>query len=285
MMDFDCGVAMVMVRLLSVFQATEGCLRVALRAATENCVDARIVQGSTLPGVSTAADVRAALAEHADPEVAAGARRYFKTGPGEYGEGDVFLGVRVPATRAVVKRFRGLDPGEIELLLDDELHECRLAAVLLLVAAYARDPDAVFVQYLAGVARGRVNNWDLVDSSAPQIVGAHVRTGRAPASVLDRLAASADLWERRVAVLATLDFTRHGDAGPALHLAEALLDDRHDLIRKAVGWMLREVGARVSREALLGFLDAHAAAMPRTMLGYATEHLDPELRSRYRAMR
>ncbi|MGN6501904.1 MAG: DNA alkylation repair protein, partial [Pseudolysinimonas sp.] len=164
--------------------------------------------------MSTAADVRAALAEQADPEAAAGARRYFKTGPGEYGEGDVFLGVRVPATRAVVKRFRGLDPAEIELLLDDEVHECRLAAVLLLVQAYPRDPDAVFVQYLAAVARGRVNNWDLVDSSAPQIVGAHVRTGRAPAAVLDRLAASSDLWERRVAVLATLDFTRHGDAGP-----------------------------------------------------------------------
>jgi 3-methyladenine DNA glycosylase AlkD len=185
----------------------------------------------------------------------------------------------------VVKRFRGLDPGEIELLLDDPVHEHRLAGVLLLVAAYTRDPEAVYVAYLAAVARGRVNNWDLVDASSEHIVGPHVRLGRAPASVLDELAASPDLWERRVAVLATFDFIKHGDAEPALRLAATLLDDRHDLIQKATGWMLREAGKRVSREALLGFLDAHAAAMPRTMLSYATEHLDPELRAHYRAMR
>jgi 3-methyladenine DNA glycosylase AlkD len=248
-------------------------------------VDARIVHGSTLLIVSTAEDVRAALAEHATPERAEGARRYFKTGAGEYGEGDVFVGVTVPATRSVVKRFRGLDPAEIELLLDDPVHEHRLAGVLLLVAAYPGDPDAVYVQYLAAVARGRVNNWDLVDSSAPHIVGTQVRTGRAAESVLDELAASADLWERRVGVLATLDLITHGDARPALRLAEALLSDRHDLIQKAVGWMLREAGKRVSPEVLTGFLDAHAAAMPRTMLSYATEHLTPERRAHYRAMR
>ena len=191
----------------------------------------------------------------------------------------------VPATRLVVKRFRGLDPGEIELLLDSEVHEHRLAAVLLLVAGYPRDPDAVYVQYLAAVARGRVNHWDLVDSSAEYIVGPHVRLGRAPQSVLDDLAASPDLWERRVAVLATFDFLMHGDAGPTLRLAEALLTDRHDLIHKATGWMLREAGKRVSREVLLGFLDAHAAAMPRTMLSFAIEHLSPEERAHYRALR
>ena len=185
----------------------------------------------------------------------------------------------------MVKRFRGLDPGEIELLLDSEVHEHRLAAVLLLVAGYPRDPDAVYVQYLAAVARGRVNNWDLVDSSAEYIVGPHVRLGRAPQSVLDDLAASPDLWERRVAVLATFDFLMHGDAGPTLRLAEALLTDRHDLIHKATGWMLREAGKRVSREVLLGFLDAHAAAMPRTMLSFAIEHLSPEERAHYRALR
>jgi 3-methyladenine DNA glycosylase AlkD len=141
------------------------------------------------------------------------------------------------------------------------------------------------VQYLAAVGRGRVNNWDLVDSSAEHIVGPHVRAGRAPRTVLDELAASSDLWERRVAVLATFDFIKHGDAGPTLHLAEALLGDRHDLIQKATGWMLREAGTRVSRDALLGFLDAHAAEMPRTMLAYATEHLDPATRAAYRAVR
>lgn len=229
--------------------------------------------------------MRAALAESADPADAVHLQRFFKTGPGEYGEGDLFIGVRVPATRVVVKRFGGLDPAEIELLLDDPVHEHRLAAVLLLVAAYPRDPDPVYIQYLAAVARGRVNNWDLVDASSEHIVGPHVRLGRAPARVLDDLAASPDLWERRVGVLATFDFIKHGDAGPALRLATALLDDRHDLIQKATGWMLREAGKRVSREALLRFLDEHAAAMPRTMLSYATEHLEPEVRAGYRAVR
>lgn len=243
------------------------------------------MHGSTLLQVATAEDVRAALAASADPEDAVFLQRFFKTGPGEYGEGDVFLGVRVPATRSVVKRFRGLDLGDIEDLLDDPVHEHRLAAVLLLVAAYPRDPEGVYVAYLAAVARGRVNNWDLVDASAEHIVGPHVRLGRAPAGLLDRLAASPDLWERRVAVLATFDAIKHGDVEPTLRLAERLLGDPHDLIHKAVGWMLREAGKRVSREALTGFLDAHAAAMPRTMLSYATEKLSPEERAAYRAMR
>lgn len=229
--------------------------------------------------------MRAALALAADPADAIHLQRFFKTGAGEYGEGDVFIGVRVPATRAVVKKYRGLDPAEIEELLDDDVHELRLAAVLLLVAAYPKDPDPVYVQYLAAVARGRVNNWDLVDASAEHIVGPHVRLGRAPQSVLDELATSTDLWERRVGVLATFDFIKHGDAGPALRLCEALLGDRHDLIQKATGWMLRETGKRVSRDALVGFLDRHAAAMPRTMLSYATEHLTSEERTYFRGLR
>jgi 3-methyladenine DNA glycosylase AlkD len=235
--------------------------------------------------VHGAADVRAALAEHAHPADALHLQRFFKTGPGEYGEGDVFIGVRVPATRAVVRQFRELALPQIELLLDDPVHEHRLAGVLLLVERYRGEPEAVFDAYLAAVARGRVNNWDLVDASAEHIVGPEVRSGRAPQALLDDLAASPDLWERRVGVLATFDFIKHGDAGPALRLSESLLADRHDLIQKATGWMLREAGKRVSREVLLGFLDAHAAAMPRTMLSYATEHLDPADRARYRAMR
>jgi len=229
--------------------------------------------------------VRAALAESADPADAVSLQRFFKTGPGEYGEGDVFIGVRVPATRAVVKRFRGLDPAEIELLLDDPVHEHRLAGVLLLVAAYPRDPEPVYVQYLAAVARGRVDNWDLVDSSAEHIVGPHVRLGRAPQRVLDDLATSADLWERRVGILATFDFLKHGDTGPTFRLARTLLGDRHDLIQKATGWMLREAGKRVSRNALLGFLETNAAAMGRIALSYATEHLTPEERAHFRALR
>ncbi|MFC5502199.1 DNA alkylation repair protein [Lysinimonas soli] len=231
----------------------------------------------------TADDVRAALAELADPSRAADLGRYFKTGPGEYGEGDVFLGIRMPTIRRAVAPFRGIALDEIDALLDDPEHEHRMAALLLLVAAARREPETVVARYLAAVARGRVNNWDLVDVSSAPILGAWWRgRDRAP---LRALAASASLWERRVAVLATLDFLQHGDASTTFELAERLLADREDLIQKAVGWMLREAGDRVDRAALLAFLDAHAAAMPRTMLSYATEHLTPEQRTHYRALR
>ena len=231
----------------------------------------------------TADDVRAALAEVSSADAALSAARYFKTGAGQYGDGDVFIGVKVPAVRGVVKRFRGLPLDEIDALLDDAEHEHRLAGVLLLVAAYPGSPSEVVDRYLAAVHRGRVNNWDLVDASSEFILGPWLleRDRR----MLVELAASDSLWERRVAMLATFEFIKHGDASTTLELAEQLLDDREDLIQKAVGWMLREVGKRVSREALTGFLDAHAAAMPRTMLSYAIEHLSPDDRARYRAMR
>jgi 3-methyladenine DNA glycosylase AlkD len=238
--------------------------------------------------MAIAEDVREALAEAADSGDAVFLQRFFKTGPGEYGEGDVFIGVRVPATRAVVRRFRGLPPAgldydEIDALLDSPVHEHRLAGALLLVARYGKDPDAVFGRYLAAVRRGRLNNWDLVDASAEYIVGEHLQDR--DRSLLDELAASGSLWERRVAMLATFAFIKAGDPSTTLALAERLLSDPEDLIHKSTGWMLREVGKRVSREALTGFLDAHAAAMPRTMLSYATEHLSPDERARYRAMR
>lgn len=238
--------------------------------------------------MATAEDVRAGLAAAADSGDAVFLQRFFKTGPGEYGEGDVFIGVRVPATRSVVRRFRGLPPAgldydEIDELLDSPVHEHRLAGALLLVARYPKDPDTVFDRYLAAVRRGRINNWDLVDSSSEFIVGEHLWDR--DRGLLDELAASGSLWQRRVAVLATFAFIKRGDPSTTFALAERLLTDREDLMHKAVGWMLREVGKRVSREQLAGFLDAHAAAMPRTMLSYATEHLDPAERARYRAMR
>lgn len=233
--------------------------------------------------VPTAEDVREALAAAADPADAEFLQRFFKTGPGQYGEGDVFIGVRVPATRAVVRRFRGLDLDQIDVLLDSAVHEHRLAGALLLVAHYTKEPDTAFDRYLAAVRRGRINNWDLVDSSAEFIVGEHLYDR--DRSLLDRLAASGSLWERRVAVLATFQFIKKGDPSTTFALAERLLGDREDLMHKAVGWMLREVGKRVSRDQLLGFLDAHAPAMPRTMLSYATEHLEPSERAKYRAMR
>lgn len=231
----------------------------------------------------TAEDVRSALTEVANAADAAQLQRYFKTAPGEYGEGDVLLGVRVPAVRTVVKRFRGLPFDEIDALVDDAEHEHRLAALLLLVAAAKRHPGEVAARYLAAVRRGRVNNWDLVDLSAPEALGDALVDG--DRRVLDDLAASPVLWQRRVAMLATFAFIRRGDASTTLDLAARLLDDREDLMHKAVGWMLREAGKRVSRSALTGFLDVHAARMPRTMLSYATEHLGPEERRHYRALR
>jgi 3-methyladenine DNA glycosylase AlkD len=232
----------------------------------------------------TADDVRAALAAVADPAQIAGLQRFFKTGPGEYGEGDVFLGVKVPVLRRAIRPFGDLPLDDVDALLDDAEHEHRLAGVLLLVRRYPSDPDEVVARYLAAVRRGRVNNWDLVDASSEFILGPWLRDRRGDVGVLDELAGSDSVWERRVAVLATFDFVKHGDAAPTLALATRLLRDPHDLIQKAVGWMLREVGKRVSRDELVAFLDANAAAMPRTMLSYATEHLTPEDRARYRAL-
>ncbi|GAA4379988.1 DNA alkylation repair protein [Agromyces bauzanensis] len=250
----------------------------------------------TASAAGTAGEVQAALAEHASPERAAGSARFFKTGPGEYGEGDRFIGSTLPATRAIVARFARLPLAEHALLLASDVHEHRMTALLIMVrqfqtASRPRTRDdaaraALHEAYLAAVRGGRVNNWDLVDSSAPVLVGEFLlESGRGDDPLLDRLAASASLWERRVAVLATFAFIKAGDGAPTLRLAPRLLDDREDLVHKAVGWMLRELGKRVDRDALLAFLDEYAARMPRTMLSYATEHLTPEERAAYRARR
>jgi 3-methyladenine DNA glycosylase AlkD len=234
-----------------------------------------------------------ALAAVADAGDAVSLQRYFKTGPGEYGEGDVFLGVRVPAIRAVAKRFADLPLDEIGTLLDSGVHEHRLAGLIILDRRFERasrpkardeeERERLAAFYLDAVRRGRVNNWDLVDLSAPNVLGEYLVDR--PRDVLFELAGSGILWERRVAVLACFAFIGRGDASTTLALAERLLGDRADLMQKAVGWMLREVGKRVDRAVLLTFLDQHAAAMPRTMLSYATEHLTPAQRAAYRAMR
>lgn len=230
----------------------------------------------------SAAVLRDELVALADPDRAAGSARYFQAGPGGYGEGDVFLGVRVPDVRAIVRRHRDLGFDEVEHLLDDPVHEVRLAGVLLLVVRARREPDEAMTRYLDALHRGRVDNWDLVDSSARDLLGAALRGG--DRSVLHRLAASDLVWERRAAVIATFAFLADGDATTTVALAERLLDDPHPLMHKAVGWALREVGVRVDRGMLLGFLDEHAAVMPRVMLSYATEHLEPDVRAHYRAL-
>ncbi|HMH59607.1 MAG TPA: DNA alkylation repair protein [Galbitalea sp.] len=232
---------------------------------------------------STAADVTAVLAAVADPEKAVALRRFFKTGPGEYGEGDVFLGLTVPTTRRLMKPFVGLALDQVNLLLDSPVHEHRFVGLLILVARYPKQPQEVSDFYLAAVRRGRVNNWDLVDCSAEFILGEYLY--ERPRDILFELAASDSIWERRVAMLSTFGFIKQGDASTALELATVLAPDRHDLIQKAVGWMLREVGKRVDPALLISYLDDHAAALSRTSLSYATEHLTPEQRIHYRSLR
>ncbi|NKR47345.1 DNA alkylation repair protein [Rhodococcus hoagii] len=237
--------------------------------------------------------VIAALTELADPDDARQLARFFKTGPGEYGEGDVFIGVRVPATRAVAKRFTSLSADGVDALLDSPVHEHRLAGLLILVEQFAavgrprgRDDGArerIADHYLATVLRGRVNNWDLVDQSAHPILGDWLYDR--PRDVVFELGADDDLWRRRVALVTTFGFIRRGDASTTLDLAAQVLSDRRDLTQKATGWMLREVGKRVDRALLLGFLDRHAPQMGATALGYATEHLDPDTRAHYRLLR
>ena len=254
-----------------------------------------MAEASESPGL-TAIALAAAIDAAGDPDDAAFLQRFFKTGPGEYGEGDVFVGVRVPATRAIVARFERMPLAEASALLDNPVHEHRLAALLVMVRQFrvaggSRTRDdaaraALHATYLDAVRRGRVNNWDLVDASADSLVGEFLReSGRGDDALLDELAASDSLWERRVAVLSTFAFIKSGDGAPILRLAPRLLDDREDLMHKAVGWMLRELGKRVARDALTGFLDEYAPRMPRTMLSYATEHLTPDERAAYRAMR
>lgn len=228
----------------------------------------------------TAAAVIAALDAFADPQRALGAQRYFKTGPGEYGEGDAFIGVTVPDQRRVAKRFGELPTTQITRLLRSAVHEHRLTGCLILagraVRADRNDLREILELYLGNAAR--VNNWDLVDSSAPQIVGRAVLERLVSKARLRALAASPNLWERRIAVLATLALIRQDRFDEILDLSERLLDDEHDLIHKAVGWMLREVGHR-SQSTLTTFLDRYAERMPRTMLRYAIERL-PEPRRR-----
>src|SRR5689334_12341102 len=220
----------------------------------------------------TAVLVKRALAQFGSPERAAGVARFFKTGDGEYGEGDVFIGCTVPECRLVTKEFRALPLAEVEKLMMSRIHEERAVALLILVEQFKRSPDKkIFQLYARRMAF--VNNWDLVDSSAPEIVGGWLADK--PRGLLDRLARSKVLWYRRIAIVATHRFIRNGEWQDAIRIAGRLVNDEHDLIHKAVGWMLREVGKRASAEALDRFLLKHAATMPRTMLRYAIERMSP----------
>jgi 3-methyladenine DNA glycosylase AlkD len=230
----------------------------------------------------TLPELRRKLRESAQPAHAAIARRFFKTGPGEYGEGDAFLGLKVPQIRAELPHTDALSETDIVELLHSRWHEERLLALLVLGRRFGRaKKDAAAQQrivalYLANT-RG-VNNWDLVDSSAPQILGAWLL--RRDRSLLGRLAASPNLWEQRIAILATQAFIRAGDFAETLRLCALFLTHQHDLIHKACGWMLREMGKR-DLAPLRAFLARHAGDMPRTMLRYALEKLDPGERRKW----
>jgi len=202
---------------------------------------------------------------------------YFKTGKGEYGEGDVFLGVPVPVMRRIALKYRALPSADLQKLLDSKIHEYRAAALEIMVAQYARGDEpqreALVDFYLRNTSR--INNWDLVDASARPILGEYLKSR--PRKVLRKLAKSKSLWERRIAIVSTMTLVWGGDLDDALEIAEMLLDDEHDLIHKAVGWVLREAGLE-DRNRLLAFLETHYAHMPRTALRYAIEHFSPEQR-------
>ena len=252
----------------------------------------------------TAVSIIAHMESLRDEHEAAGLQRFFKTGKGEYGEGDRFLGLRTPATRDIVKRCRRLPLNEVPALLTNEWHEIRLCGLLILVDRFERNAiprlrdneaatrqrDDVVTLYLAHAHRA--NNWDLVDLSAPKILGHWAllptflggREGEPPAvrreyklAVLDRLADSDSLWEQRISIVSTWKTSQQGDADFCLRYAERLLHHTHDLMHKAVGWMLREMGKRVDERLLIDFLDRHHHDMPRTTLRYAIERLpEPE---------
>ena len=203
--------------------------------------------------------------------------RFFKTGKGEYGEGDMFLGVVVPDTRKVAKAHKDLSLDVVEAMLESQWHECRLCALLVLVERFKSHPDEVTEFYLSHTAG--INNWDLVDLSAPYVLGSYlVGKPELRDRVLHALAASANMWEQRIAVVSTLMLIRHGQFDDTMKLAELFLQTRHDLMQKAVGWMLREVGKR-DEPRLVAFLEAYKSVMPRTMLRYTIEKFPPHQRA------
>jgi 3-methyladenine DNA glycosylase AlkD len=226
------------------------------------------------------ASIRTRLRALADPDIAAHSQRFFKTGAGQYGAGDRFLGIRVPVLRKLAREHREAPVAVAWALLGSRMHEERLLALLMLVDRFARGGEQeraqIYARYLELVPSS-VNNWDLVDTSA-RIVGEYLETrSRKP---LYKLARSKNLWERRVAIIATQSYVRRGVFTDTLALAEILLDDREDLIHKAVGWMVREVGNR-DRAAAEAFLAEHHRRMPRTMLRYAIEKLPESCRRAY----
>jgi 3-methyladenine DNA glycosylase AlkD len=222
------------------------------------------------------------LAAAADPARAISSAWFFKTGKGQYGEGDQFLGIKVPVQRKIALRYCHLPHSALKKLLASKIHEHRLVALEILVAQFAAatppQKTAIFRFYLANTAR--VNNWDLVDGSAPYIAGEYLLTR--PRAILRKLAKSRSLWERRIAIVSTFAFIRAGQTADTFAIAQMLLADEHDLIHKAVGWALREAGKQAPKE-LIEFLQTNYEHLPRTALRYAIERFTPAQRKRFLA--
>lgn len=227
----------------------------------------------------TAAFILNELLSMANPEKATFLQRFFKTGPGQYAEGDVFLGLIVPLTRSIAKANIQTPLAELQLLIQSEYHEARLCALLIVVEQFkkAQEPERkILYDFYLKNAR-RINNWDLVDVTCPHVVGAYLLDK--DRSRLYELVASDNLWEQRIAMVSTLTLIRNREFTDTFALAERLLTHKHDLMHKAMGWMLREVGKK-NREELTAFLERHATTLPRTSLRYAIEHY-PEAERQY----
>ena len=225
-------------------------------------------------------EVKAHMQKLSNPKIAEHSLRFFKTGPGEYGEGDLFLGIRVPVTKKVARKFKELPVDEVLKLLKSKYHEERLLALIMLVNRFKKETDKeqkkIYEAYLSHTKY--INNWDLVDGSAHQIVGGYLfERDRKP---LYQLAKSKSLWERRISMIATYTFIKRDDFEDTLNLSAILLTDEEDLMHKAVGWMLREVGKK-DVEVEEKFLRTHYKKMPRTMLRYAIEKFEEEKRQGY----
>lgn len=225
--------------------------------------------------MDTIQQLRGELRGIADPKKAEILQRFFKTGKGEYGEGDIFLGITVPQQREIAKKYYSLDIKQLKILIDSKIHEERMIALFILINKYktTNHKKIIFHFYLKNTKN--INNWDLVDLSAPNIVGVHLLNK--DKKILYKWSKSESIWERRIAVLATFQFIKYGRFNESLKLAEILLNDEHDLIHKAVGWMLREVGKK-DLKAEIKFLNKHYLKMPRTMLRYAIERFPQKIR-------
>jgi 3-methyladenine DNA glycosylase AlkD len=225
-------------------------------------------------------ELRKQIKKNASPKRAEVSKRFFKTKKGEYGEGDYFLGVAVPELRRFAKNSIGLDFGSLEKLLNSKWHEERFVALAILAYQFRDNPKEVFEFYLKNLSQ--INNWDLVDVSADKIIGAYSFQHLSKAKtkkLLIKLAKSENLWERRIAIIACFHFIRKNDFDYVLLLSKILMADEHDLIHKAIGWMLREVGKR-NKKILVGFLSEHKTQMARTMLRYAIEKFPQEERKK-----